>query len=61
MLPEGLYEQVINQALEEELAGTDRLPEKAPIDEAEAAKVLSKYIAQLAEERLQQLQDAGCG
>ena len=39
MLHNGLYEQVINKALEAELATTDKLSQTSPIDEAEAAKI----------------------
>ena len=45
MLYPGLYEQVINNALNSELA---KIPEArkstAPIDTAEAAKVLAQYL-----------------
>lgn len=47
MLRNGLYEQVINKALEGELATTDKLVETAPIDCGESSKVLSKYIAEI--------------
>ncbi len=59
MLQNGLYEQVISKGLEEELSQSDKLRQTAPIDSAEAAKVLSKYVAQVAEQRFQQLQDNG--
>ena len=59
MLQNGLYEQVISKGLEEELSQSDKLCQTAPIDSAEAAKVLSKYVAQVAEQRFQQLQDNG--
>ena len=46
MLHPGLYEQVINNALTGELA---EIPEArksvAPIDKAEASKVLAQYLA----------------
>lgn len=46
MLHPGLYEQVINNALTRELA---EIPEArkavAPIDKAEASKVLAQYLA----------------
>ena len=45
----GLYEQVINKALEGELATTDKIVETAPIDGGESSKVLSKYIAEIIE------------
>lgn len=48
MLPPGLYEQVINNALTRELA---ELPEAckavAPIDRAEASQVLAQYLADI--------------
>ena len=62
MLKNGLYEKIINKALEgelEELPLSDREPQKEKIDEAEAAKVLSKYIAQVTEQSLRELQDSG--
>lgn len=59
MLPDGIYEQVINIGLEEELSKTDKLCQTAPIDTAEAAKILSKYIAQVAERKLIQVQESG--
>lgn len=44
MLQPGLYEQIINKRLGEELdAAADKLQSVAPIDEAEAAKVLLQY------------------
>ena len=52
MLREGLYEQVINKSLDEELNSTDKLTETAPIDTAEAAKIFSKYIADVVERGL---------
>ena len=40
LLHDGLYEQVINMELDRELAATDKLCQTAPIDRAEAAKIL---------------------
>ena len=59
MLETGLYEQIINNSLEAELSQSDKLSQTEPIDSAEAAKILSKYIAKVAEQGLQQLQDNG--
>lgn len=59
MLKDGLYEQVINQSLDTELATTDKLSQTAPIDSAEASKVLSKYIAEVVEKGLDNLIDNG--
>ena len=47
MLHDGLYEQVINKALDTELAATDKLNLTAPIGTAEASKVLAKYVAEV--------------
>ena len=59
MLQDGLYEQVINKALETELASTDRLSQTAPIDMAEASKVLAKYVAEVVERGLDNVLDNG--
>ena len=59
MLQNGLYEQIINNELEQELSQSDKLYQTGPIDNAEAAKILSKYIAQVAEQRLIQVQENG--
>ena len=59
MLRNGLYEQVINKALEGELATTDKLVETAPIDGGESSKVLSKYIAEIIEKGLDNVRDSG--
>ena len=47
MLHDGLYEQVINKRLDSELANEDKLSQTAPIDTAEASKVLAKYVAEV--------------
>ena len=59
MLSNGIYEQVINKALDRELAATDKLSQTAPIDAAEAAKVLAKYVAAVVEKGLENVQDNG--
>ena len=60
MLKNGLYEEVINKGLGEELDGSqDKLIKSAPIDKAEAAKILSKYITQVAERGLDNIVDNG--
>lgn len=62
MLYPGLYEQVINNALNSELA---EIPEArkstAPIDTAEAAKVLAQYLADVVQKGLENVQDNGGG
>ena len=59
MLHDGLYEQIINKALDSELSGSDKLSQTAPIDTAEASKVLAKYVAEVVERGLDHLKDNG--
>ena len=59
MLHDGLYEQIINKALDTELSATDKLNQTAPIDTAEASKVLAKYVAEVVERGLDNLRDNG--
>ena len=59
MLPTGLYEQIISKALDRELAISDKRSKTAPIDEAEAAKVLAKYVAEIVEKGLENVKDNG--
>lgn len=59
MLKDGLYEQIINKSLDAELATTDKLSTTAPIDSAEASKVLAKYIAEVVEKGLDNVVDNG--
>ena len=60
MLHPGLYEQVINRALESELS---EIPEArkavAPIDQAEASKVLAQYLADVVQRALDNVLDNG--
>ena len=60
MLHHGLYEQVINNALTSELA---EIPEArkaiAPIDKAEASKVLAQYLADVVQKGLDNVLDNG--
>lgn len=62
MLHPGLYEQVINEALNRELS---EIPEArksvAPIDQAEASKVLAQYLADVVQKGLQNILDNGGG
>ena len=57
MLTDGLYEQVINDAINAELAKTSRHYETTPIDSAEAPKVLAKYVSEITERALENLHD----
>ena len=59
MLHDGLYEQIINRGLDAELGETDKLTSTAPIDSAEASKVLAKYIAEVVEKGLDNVVDNG--
>ncbi len=59
MLHDGLYEQIINNSLEKELDSTEKLSATAPIDSAEASRVLAKYIAEVVEKGLDNVADNG--
>lgn len=60
MLKDGLYEQVINNKLDTELAEcADKLSTTASIDKAEASKVLSKYLTEVVEKGLDNIIDNG--
>ena len=60
MLPPGLYEQVINTALNRDLSD---IPEErkflVPIDRAEASKVLAQYLADVVQRGLENVVDNG--
>lgn len=60
MLKTGLYEEVISKDLGVQLdAQSDKLMKTATIDEAEASKILARYIAQIVEKGLDNLIDNG--
>ena len=60
MLPPGLYEQVINTALNRELSEIpDTRKSVAPIDRAEASKVLAQYLADVVQKGLENVADNG--
>lgn len=60
MLKSGIYEQVINRELGKELdVQTDKLKFTAPMDSAEAPKVLAKYISDVIEKGLDNVKDNG--
>ena len=61
MLHDGLYEQIINHKLSEELAihEDDKVSQIEPIDEAEAPRVLADYIADAIEKKLKAVRDSG--
>ena len=45
MLKSGLYEQIINQGITEELKSTDKIIRLKNIDEGESSKVLAQYVS----------------
>lgn len=57
MLKSGLYEQVINHLLSQQLTleGQEHV-RTSPIDPAESAKILAKYVGDLVEEKLSHIQ-----
>ena len=60
MLQPGLYEQVINTALNRELSEIpDARKSVAPIDKAEASKVLAQYLADVVQKGLDNVLDNG--
>ena len=60
MLPSGLYEQVINTALNRELSAIPEARKSvAPIDKAEASRVLSQYLAEVVQKGLDNVLDNG--
>jgi len=60
MLPPGLYEQVINNALNSELSEIpDARKSVAPIDKAETSKVLAQYLADVVQKGLDNVLDNG--
>lgn len=58
MVQSGLYEQVINKLIASELKQIDKFISIEPIDTAEASKVLSKYLSEMIEKRLENMQDS---
>ena len=58
MLKPGLYEQVINKAIKDELM---KIPEACqsvkPIDEAEASKILAQYLTEIIQRGLDNMHD----
>ena len=62
MLHPGLYEQVINNALNRELSEVPEARKStAPIDTAEASKVLAQYLTEVVQKGLDNVQDNGGG
>ena len=62
MLHPGLYEQVINNTLNSELLEVPEVRKStAPIDAAEASKVLAQYLTDVVQKGLENVQDNGGG
>lgn len=59
MLYDGLYEQIISKALDRELAISVKRSQTAPINKAETAKALAKYVAEIVERGLENMKDNG--
>lgn len=60
MLHPGLYEQVINQKLDSELSVIpEACQSTAPIDKAEASKVLAQYLSEVVQQGLDNVVDNG--
>ena len=60
MLYPGLYEQVINQKLDSELSAISEARQStAPIDRAEASKVLAQYVSEIVQQGLDNVADNG--
>jgi len=60
MLQPGLYEQVINQKLDSELSVISEARQStAPIDKAEASKVLAQYLSEVVQQGLDNVVDNG--
>ena len=60
MLHPGLYEQVINNKLDSELSEVSEASQAtAPIDKAEASKVLAQYLSEVVQQGLDNVADNG--
>ena len=62
MLNDGLYEQVINKGLDAELSellAAEKYVKKDTLDQAEASKILAKYVSEIIEKRLEIISDQG--
>jgi len=60
MLKHGLYEQVVNKKLRQSLdISSEMVIDTVPIDDAEAAHILAKYIAEIVENGFEIVKDTG--
>ena len=63
MLKPGIYEQIINKGISDELEArkSEIDPHMRPVDEAEAAGILSKYVKDIIEKDLAAVSEKGGG
>lgn len=57
MLKDGIYEQILNEEINNELENTDKYVELENIDESESSKLLAKYISEIVEKGLNNIND----
>lgn len=55
----GICEQVLNKLLSKEIDSSSHIVKTGPIDNEEAAKILSKYLAEVIEQGLANIKDNG--
>jgi superfamily II DNA or RNA helicase len=55
----GICEQVLNKLISKEIDSSSHIVETGPIDNEEAAKILSKYLAEVIEQGLANIKDNG--
>ncbi len=59
MLKSGIYEQVLNKLISNDIDSSEYIVEKGPIDSEEAAKVLANYLAGVVLQGLTNIKDKG--
>ncbi|MTI83269.1 MAG: DUF3427 domain-containing protein [Firmicutes bacterium] len=59
MLKPGIYEQVLNKLILNDIDSSEYIVEKGPIDSEEAAKVLASYLAEVILQGLTNIKDKG--
>jgi HKD family nuclease len=59
MLNPGICEQVLNKLISKEIDPSSHIVKTGPIDNEEAAKILSKYLAEVIEQGLANIKDNG--
>ena len=58
MLENGLYEQIINNKIDKELSNSDQISQIENIDHEEAPRILSKYLSEIVEKKLDEIKDS---